>query len=66
MECPDQEVATFVTGAGTNRREPEVATYCQDSLAAETDIAFARLSEADQREAAKKFVAGSSCRSSSG
>lgn len=50
--------ATTTTGAGAG--SDDVAAYCEDSLAAETvpepDIDFESLSEAEQKEAAKKFV----------
>ncbi len=56
----DEDTAATDTTAATDAANADVATYCEDSLAAETvpepEIDFENLSEAEQREAAKKFV----------
>lgn len=61
--CGDDDETTAGTSdttATTGGTRASVATYCEDSLAAETvgepDIDFENASEAEQKEAAKKFV----------
>ena len=56
----DDTTAGTDTTEETDTTTAELATYCDDTLAAETvpepDIDFESLSEAEQREAAKKYV----------